>query len=80
MFVCCEMLLLFIINKQGVCLLQVVVVYHLSIWIPALTALQMFCQLEDQMEKRQYYEALKTLEQLEHSLLPQISGYVQEET
>ena len=28
------------------------------------------------MEKRQYYEALKTLEQLEHTMLPQISGSV----
>ena len=37
-------------------------------------ALEMFCQLEKQMEVRQYYEALKTLEQLEHTLLPQISG------
>ena len=39
-------------------------------------ALELYCQLEDQMEKRQYYEALKTLEQLEHTMLPQISGSV----
>ena len=44
--------------------------------LPLTPALELYCQLEDQMEKRQYYEALKTLEQLEHTMLPQISGSV----
>ena len=49
---------------------------YLSIYLLSLSALELYCQLEGQMERRQYYEALKTLEQLEHTMLPQISGSV----
>ena len=28
------------------------------------------------MEEKQYYSALKTLEQLEHTLLPPVKGYI----
>ena len=28
------------------------------------------------MNRRQYYSALKTLEQLEHTLLPPVKGYI----
>jgi hypothetical protein len=37
--------------------------------------LQQYCQLKDQMEGKQFYSALKTLEQLEHTSLPQVKGY-----
>lgn len=36
--------------------------------------LELFCKLLEQMDSKQYYSALKTLEQLEHTHLPQISG------
>ena len=41
-----------------------------------LLVLQQFCKLNEQMDKRQYYSALKTLEQLEHTLLPPVKGYI----
>lgn len=37
--------------------------------------LQQYCQLKEQMESKQFYSALKTLEQLEHTSLPQVEGY-----
>lgn len=37
--------------------------------------LELFCKLEEQMDSKQYYSALKTLEQLEHTHLPRISGF-----
>lgn len=36
--------------------------------------LEQFCKLLEQMDGKQYYSALKTLEQLEHTHLPRISG------
>jgi len=36
--------------------------------------LELFCKLLEQMEAKQYYSALKTLEQLEHTYLPRVSG------
>lgn len=36
--------------------------------------LQQYCKLKDQMEAREFYSALKTLEQLEHTYLPQVKG------
>ena len=38
--------------------------------------LQQYCQLKEQMESKQFYSALKTLEQLEHTSLPQVKGYL----
>lgn len=38
--------------------------------------LQQYCKLNEQMEKKQYYSALKTLEQLEHTFLPPVKGYI----
>ena len=43
----------------------------LSVCTPVL---ELFCKLEEQMDSKQYYSALKTLEQLEHTHLPRISG------
>lgn len=37
--------------------------------------LEQYCKLKDQMEEKQYYSALKTLEQLEHTYLPRIKNY-----
>ena len=45
----------------------------LNLCIPVL---QHYCKLNEQMEQRQYYSALKTLEQLEHTFLPRVRGYV----
>lgn len=45
----------------------------LDIVIPVL---QQYCKLNEQMDQRQYYSALKTLEQLEHTLLPPVKGYI----
>ena len=42
----------------------------------ATIVLQQYCQLKDQMEGKQFYSALKTLEQLEHTSLPQVKGYL----
>lgn len=42
----------------------------------AYLVLQQYCKLNEQMEQRQYYSALKTLEQLEHTLLPPVRGYI----
>lgn len=41
-----------------------------------LLVLRQYCKLNEQMEERQYYSALKTLEQLEHTLLPPVKGYI----
>ena len=38
--------------------------------------LQQYCKLREQMDERQYYSALKTLEQLEHNFLPPVKGYI----
>ena len=38
--------------------------------------LQQYCKLNMQMDQRQYYSALKTLEQLEHTFLPPVKGYI----
>ncbi len=38
--------------------------------------LQEYCRLNDQMEHREYYSALKTLELLEHTYLPRVRGYI----
>ena len=38
--------------------------------------LQQYCKLKEQMEKKHYYSALKTLEQLEHTFLPPVRGYI----
>ena len=38
--------------------------------------LEQYCKLNEQMDQRQYYSALKTLEQLEHTLLPPVKGYI----
>ena len=40
------------------------------------SVLQQYCKLNEQMNRRQYYSALKTLEQLEHTLLPPVKGYI----
>lgn len=45
----------------------------LNLCIPVL---QQYCKLNEQMDKRNYYSALKTLEQLEHTLLPPVKGYI----
>jgi hypothetical protein len=37
--------------------------------------LQHYCKLKEQMEGKQFYSALKTLEQLEHTYLPPVRGY-----
>ena len=39
------------------------------------TVLQQYCKLKEQMESKEFYSALKTLEQLEHTSLPQVKGY-----
>lgn len=44
----------------------------LGLCIPVL---QQYCKLKEQMEAREFYSALKTLEQLEHTYLPQVKGY-----
>ena len=36
----------------------------------------MYGKLQDLMEKRQFYSALKALEQLEHIYLPRVRGYI----
>ena len=41
-----------------------------------LPVLQQYCKLNEQMDRREYYSALKTLEQLEHTLLPPVKGYI----
>ena len=41
-----------------------------------LTVLQEYCKLNEQMERREYYSALKTLELLEHTYLPRVRGYI----
>ena len=38
------------------------------------SVLQQYCKLNEQMEEKQYYSALKTLEQLEHTFLPRVRG------
>ncbi len=38
--------------------------------------LQEYCKLNDQMEHKEYYSALKTLELLEHTYLPRVRGYI----
>lgn len=38
--------------------------------------LQEYCKLNDQMEDKEYYAALKTLELLEHTYLPRVRGYI----
>jgi len=45
----------------------------LNLCIPVL---QQYCKLNEQMDQRQYYSALKTLEQLEHTFLPRVRGYI----
>ena len=40
-----------------------------------LAVLEQYCKLKDQMEEKQYYSALKTLEQLEHTYLPRSKKY-----
>ena len=57
---------------------------HKLIWVshvrtavlPFSLVLQQYCKLNEQMDERQYYSALKTLEQLEHTFLPRVRGYV----
>lgn len=41
---------------------------------PTHIVLQQYCKLKEQMEAREFYSALKTLEQLEHTYLPQVKG------
>ncbi len=38
--------------------------------------LEMYSKLLDLMEEKQFYSALKTLEQLEHIYLPRVRGYI----
>ena len=40
--------------------------------------LQHYCKLKEQMEGKQFYSALKTLEQLEHTYLPPVKGLATE--
>ena len=56
-------------------------IYSLSSFLPPpppppLVVLQQYCKLSEQMEQKQYYSALKTLEQLEHTFLPPVRGYI----
>lgn len=45
---------------------------HSSIlWSPVL---ELYGKLQDQMAAKQYYHALKILEQLEHTFLPRVRG------
>ena len=39
-----------------------------------IVVLQHYCKLKEQMEGKQFYSALKTLEQLEHTYLPPVKG------
>ncbi|XP_038070937.1 exocyst complex component 6B-like isoform X2 [Patiria miniata] len=50
----------------------VATVEHLQLCLPVL---QMYCKLNEQMENKRYYTALKTLEQLEHTQLPRVKRY-----
>ncbi len=50
----------------------VATVEHLQLCLPVL---QMYCKLNEQMEAKRYYTALKTLEQLEHTQLPRVKRY-----
>ncbi|XP_071792572.1 exocyst complex component 6B-like isoform X2 [Asterias amurensis] len=50
----------------------VATVEHLQLCLPVL---QMYCKLNEQMEAKRYYTALKTLEQLEHTQLPRVTRY-----
>ena len=36
----------------------------------------MYSKLQDLMKEKQFYSALKTLEQLEHIYLPRVRGYI----
>lgn len=45
---------------------------HLQTCLPVL---EMYCKLNDQIESKRYYPALKTLEQLEHTYLPRVRRY-----
>ena len=38
--------------------------------------LEMYSKLQDLMTEKQFYSALKTLEQLEHIHLPRVRGYI----
>ncbi len=40
------------------------------------TVLEMYSKLQDLMQEKQFYSALKTLEQLEHIHLPRVRGYI----
>ena len=46
----------------------------ISFAVPAV--LLEYHKLNEQMMEKQYYSALKTLEQLEHTLLPPVKGYI----
>ena len=46
---------------------------NITMCIPAL---EMYCRLLDQIEKKQHYGALKTLEHLEHVTLPKVSHFI----
>ena len=43
-----------------------------------IVVLQHYCKLKEQMEGKQFYSALKTLEQLEHTYLPPVKGLATE--
>lgn len=45
---------------------------HLQTCLPVL---QVYCKLNDQINSKRYYPALKTLEQLEHTYLPRVRRY-----
>ncbi|XP_072027569.1 exocyst complex component 6B-like isoform X2 [Amphiura filiformis] len=50
----------------------VATVENLQLCLPVL---EMYCKLNEQMDNKRYYPALKTLEQLEHTYLPRVKRY-----
>lgn len=51
---------------------------HMTILIALV--LELYSKLQDLMAEKQFYSALKTLEQLEHIYLPRVRGYIFSET
>ncbi|KAK9891722.1 hypothetical protein WA026_016518 [Henosepilachna vigintioctopunctata] len=48
------------------------VIAQLNLWLPVLTT---YSKLQKQISEKRYYPALKSLEELEHQLLPRVANY-----